>query len=320
MNLVSKQENCRKEFTRDGSKSRNRWGVILAGGDGTRLRSLTRSITGDERPKQFCPILSGSTLLEQTRNRVASTIREDQTFLVVTQAHERFYNELPNTELLVQPQNKGTAPAIIYALSRIARKSPDAVVAFFPSDHHFTNNETFMSHVEAAFDSVDKMDAAILLGMTPEGPEVGYGWIEPHPSILRDLPRAISRVRRFWEKPSRNLAKDLMRRDCLWNSFVMVGRVDAFLRMARRALPKICDLFSAITPSFETPGEFNELRKLYLHIPSIDFSREVLGVSPDDLAVMKVCDVGWSDLGEPSRVLNTLARFGTQAQLVASAG
>ena len=100
------------------------WGVILAGGDGVRLRSLTRRITGDERPKQFCPILGHETLLNQTRRRTALTVSPDRTLVVVTRAHERFYTPVLagplSSSLVVQPENRGTAPAILYALHRLA--------------------------------------------------------------------------------------------------------------------------------------------------------------------------------------------------------
>jgi len=300
-------------------RGQNRWAVILAGGDGTRLQSFTRTMTGDERPKQFCPIFGGRTLLDQTRIRIASTVPEEQILMVVTKSHERFYKQSISMRisdrLLIQPENKGTAPAIVYALTRIAWQSPDAVVAIFPSDHYFSDDDTFMAHVETAFEAASsKIDNVILLGITPEGPEVEYGWIEPHGSGLGSLPRAISRVRRFWEKPTLNLASDLIKRGCLWNSFVMIGRVDSFLRMARRTLPELCDLFSSIVPSFETAAEFKQLEELYSSIPSTNFSHEVLALRPDDLAVMKVDKVGWSDLGEPSRVLQTLARAKVQVQ------
>ena len=112
---------------------RDRWAVILAGGDGTRLQSMTRAMTGDNRPKQFVPVIGRSTLLEQTRRRVARSVTPNQTFIVVTQKHRRFYDslthEVSSTLLLQQPHNKGTAPAILYALLRVATKSPQAVVA-----------------------------------------------------------------------------------------------------------------------------------------------------------------------------------------------
>jgi mannose-1-phosphate guanylyltransferase len=300
----------------------NRWAVILAGGDGTRLRSLTRSITGDERPKQFVPVIGGKTLLDQTRRRVATAVSLDQTLFVVTEKHERYYRSLARNvgqdQLLVQPTNKGTAPAIVYALMRIAAQSPRAVVAFFPSDHYFADDELFMSHVEAAFDNAALNETVTLLGITPEAPEVEYGWIEPHASILNHLPRAVTRVRRFWEKPTLNIARRLMQRGCLWNSFVMVGRVDVFLRLVQQALPGLYSDFGSILPSLGTAAELRTVRHLYSQIPDSNFSQQVLAVRPDDLTVMKVEQVGWSDLGEPSRVLSTLGRLGMATHYAAT--
>jgi mannose-1-phosphate guanylyltransferase len=294
--------------------------VILAGGDGTRLRAFTRSITGDDRPKQFCPVIGGETLLDQTRRRVAHVAPADQTMIVVTKSHERFYQPLaatlPRRLLTVQPQNKGTAPAILLPLLRIASLEPDALVGIFPSDHHFSDDQKFMSHVEAAFEAAQQNSEIVtLMGITPEAPEVEFGWIEPHARIFGDL----SRVRRFWEKPSAGVARRLMERGCLWNSFVMVGRAEAFLKLTKQALPDLYRLFEALTPVFGTPDEELNLETLYSLIPEVNFSHEVLAARPGDLTVMRVGDVGWSDLGEPSRVLAAMSRMGVAAEYAQSA-
>jgi len=99
----------------------------------------------------------------------------------------------------------------------------------------------------------------------------------------------------------------------------MVGRVDALLRMTRVAVPELYARFAAITPTFETVAEHKALAELYSQIEDSNFSHQVLAVRPEDLMVMKVGDVGWSDLGEPKRVLSTLARIGVQSQLAMSA-
>lgn len=303
---------------------RDRWAVILAGGDGTRLQSMTRAITGDNRPKQFVPVIGGTSLLDQTRRRVARSVMPDQTLIVVTQKHRRFYgslaHEISPELLLQQPNNKGTAPAILYALLRVAKKSPQAVVALFPSDHFFADDEEFMSHIDIAFDATQAHPEIItLLGITPASPEKEYGWIEPQRSVLGSAVRSITRVRRFWEKPSAAMATSLMERGCLWNSFVMVGRVDVWLQMTRAALPELHGAFNALNPTFETEAELNAVSELYSKIEDTNFSHEVLAARPQDLAVMRVGDVGWSDLGEPSRVLATLAHLGVQSQLARSA-
>ena len=328
MNAMSPQQQFStkpsiRRFT-SASKRSERWAVILAGGDGTRLQSMTRTITGDDRPKQFVPVIGGSTLLDQTRSRVALSVLPGRTFFVVTEKHRRFYQSLTQSVspklLLEQPANKGTAPAILYALMRVAAKSPKAIVSLFPSDHYFADDEEFMSHVDAAFGAVQtEPNAVMLLGITPSAPETEYGWIEPERSILGSLPRSITRVSRFWEKPNANVAHSLMDQGCLWNSFVMVGRVDALLKMTRTALPEMFSQFASIVPMFETLANRKALHELYSEIQESNFSHEVLAARPEDLKVMRVGDVGWSDLGEPARVLATLARMGVQTEMAMSA-
>jgi len=303
---------------------RNRYAIILAGGDGTRLQSMTRAITGDNRPKQFVPVIGGTTLLNQTRRRVALSIEPSRTLIVVTQKHRRFYaplaNEIAPRLLVQQPVNKGTAPAILYALLRVATQSPQAVVALFPSDHYFADDEELMSHIDVAIDAVKvQPESVMLLGITPTAPETEYGWIEPHASILASAQRSITRVRKFWEKPSLQLAGSLMERGCLWNSFIMVGRVEALLKMTQAAMPEMYAAFAATTPTFETAAEHRAVAELYSQIEDSNFSHQVLAVRPEDLMVMRVGDVGWSDLGEPNRVLSTLARIGIESQLARSA-
>ena len=328
MSAISSQHQFSQKLSIPKAVSRlrrsERWAVILAGGDGTRLQAMTRSITGDDRPKQFVPVIGGATLLDQTRRRVALSVLPGHTLFVVTEKHQRFYRSMADgvaaNLLLEQPANKGTSPAILYALMRIAAKAPTAIVALFPSDHYFADDEAFMSHVDAAFDAVQTRPTMItLLGITPHSPETEYGWIEPQQSILGTLPLSITRVSRFWEKPDSGTARMLLDNGCLWNSFVMVGRVDALLKLTRKALPHMYSQFASTMSTFETAPERKALHELYARIQESNFSHEVLAARAEDLTVMRVGDVGWSDLGEPARVLSTLARMGVQTEMALSA-
>ena len=118
--------------------NQNRHAIILAGGDGTRLSELTRRITGDATPKQFCPVIGDTSLLEQTRLRVSLVVGENRILTLLNRAHERHYRDLLNEvlpeNLLIQPANRGTAPAILYALMRLSKVARNAYVALFPSD------------------------------------------------------------------------------------------------------------------------------------------------------------------------------------------
>jgi mannose-1-phosphate guanylyltransferase len=287
-----------------------RWGVILAGGDGKRLLPLTKRIAGDSRPKQFCAIMNGQTLLAQTRCRVERMVQPRQTLLVVTKTHECFYsdqlNETPSRSLLVQPCNRGTAPAILYSLLRLRESDPNAIVAFFPSDHHFEDNEALVAHVDSAFQSATSSGKVVLLGIQPGSPEVEYGWIETGAALTNDPSGTVFEVSRFWEKPTPSLASALMERGCLWNSFLMVGQVDAYLGLVRRALPLLLESFESIRPSLLTEREPAALVDLYSGIHGNNFSHEVLAKSPNDLAVLSSANLGWTDLGNSSRVLSVL--------------
>jgi mannose-1-phosphate guanylyltransferase len=190
---------------------------------------------------------------------------------------------------------------------------PKGIVAFFPSDHHFSDDESFTSHIDAAYAATAaRPEMIVLLGIPPETPEVEYGWIEPGVPLGQPVPDSVSRVSQFWEKPSGTLASQLMQRGCLWNSFVMVGYVQAFLNLIKHALPGLLNAFEAIRRSLFTAHERAAMRDLYSGIRSSNFSQDVLSTQTNCLAVLRATGLGWSDLGEPGRVLSVLERKGIQ--------
>jgi mannose-1-phosphate guanylyltransferase len=302
-------------FDQISKTASNEWAVILAGGDGTRLKSLTRHIAGDERPKQFCSVLGHGTLLEETQSRAALEFATARTLCVVNRAHEKYYTPILSCRaaenLVAQPSNRGTAPAILYSLLRIAARDPNAVVAFFPSDHYISDDQKFMIQIRTALDSAhNRPDLVVLLGLEPESPEVEYGWIEPGQPIRGQA--KICGVRRFWEKPNKMLAQVLQLRGCLWNSFVMVASVLALLEVIESAIPELYRSFASILPHFGSAAESGAIDELYAQLNEVNFSHQVLALKPERLVVLKVTGVRWNDLGEPKRVMASLDMAGVR--------
>jgi mannose-1-phosphate guanylyltransferase len=306
--------------TTSSFEGQQRAAVILAGGEGSRLRSLTRRIMGYDVPKQFCPVLGKETLLEQTLRRVSLSVEERSTSVVVTRGHERFYStitrDMPACNLVVQPWNRGTATAILYSLLRLAQLAPQASVAVFPSDHFVNDDQKFMGHVDMAFAAVSsRPELTVLLGIQPESAETDYGWIEPAFAVRET---AAFMVHRFWEKPQPELAEELLGRGCLWNSFVMVGELSTLLGLFIVALPNLYLSLRKIQSSFGTTFEEKTVERLYEDLGSASFSDQVLARCPVNLAVLPVRGVEWSDLGEPRRVIDACARIGVRPRWAAA--
>jgi mannose-1-phosphate guanylyltransferase len=239
----------------------------------------------------------------------------ERTLYVVNRAHQAYYTPIldgePERNLVVQPCNRGTAPAILYCLLRIASIDPRAIVAFFPSDHYVSDNRRFMSHIRFALDTAhDRPDLVVLLGLDPESPEVEYGWIEPADIIPGHTP--LRSVRCFWEKPDQRLAQVLQRRGCLWNSFVMVASAWALLEAIESSIPELYRSLGRVTPHFGTRGEAKEIDRIYARMKESNFSHQVLALRPERLAVVKVTGVRWNDLGEPKRVMASLDMAGVR--------
>ena len=289
---------------------RHFWAVLLAGGDGIRLRDLTVRIVGEHRPKQFCPIVGAESLLRQTRARLDPLFSGDRQVFVVSCAHEKYYSEelmdAKESLVIAQPMNRGTAVGIIAALVQVMRADPDAIVGFFPCDHHYSDDESFRSIVRSAIAAAEQFPGSlVIVGAEAEYAETEYGWIEPGPAVLEIQAKALCRVNRFWEKPALPQARALLQSGCLWNTFVTIGRAATFLKLICSEVP---DVVRSVTRAVVE----NDLVSTYARLPSVDFSSDILAHQAKRLLVLRDSGSGWADLGSPNRVLGLLAKNANQ--------
>ena len=294
-------------YSASADQSPHRWGLLLAGGDGLRLKELTRWVCGDDRPKQFCALLDHRTLLETTRQRAERSLLADHIVVALTRTHEAYYRNLinPPATTIIQPFNRGTAPAILYGLMHIARQDPDAVVSILPSDHYFWPETGFTSGLEKALKIAEQRpDSIVLLGAPPKGPEVEYGWIELAEAVANHS--GLYRVQGFREKPPQPVAEALFKSGCLWNMFVMVGRVRTFLEIASETVREVLSALEPHAAHATGESEIEIPDSVYENLASVDFSRRVLSSNTGRLLALRLDNVEWNDLGDPYRVLVTL--------------
>jgi mannose-1-phosphate guanylyltransferase len=240
---------------------------------------------------------------------VAFAIRQ---VFVLSRAHERYYAEdlagTADSHIMEQPLNRGTGVAIILAVLRVLQRDPDAVVAFFPCDHFYADDDSFRSTIRSALEGAQQNpESIILVGADAQYPEVDYGWIEPGLIVSESLVAPLARVNRFWEKPPLHQAHALLRRGCLWNTFVTVGRATTFFEMLCVQVPE------AVLATSRAVAE-DRLDVAYPLLDTLDFSRDVLVHLPHRLLVLRDRTSGWADLGSPARVLDTLSRNGIQPE------
>jgi mannose-1-phosphate guanylyltransferase len=281
--------------------------VVLAGGDGSRLASLTRRLYGAAVPKPFAELAGNRSMLQRTLERIASLVEPARTLVVAPRAQAgRALVQLglfPGVELLLQPGDHGTGPGILLPLARLHALEPQATVVFFPSDHHIPDPGPLLDVVRRAVDDVgsDAWQVA-LIGVEPDREEPELGWIVPGPPIAPGVCSVTSLV----DRPLPPEARRLREADGMWNSFVMIGRVQALWDLARRHLPAQATRFESYMAADGRLDDARGLARLYERMPSASFGSDVLARA-DGLAVYRVRASGWCDWGTPAKVFESLA-------------
>lgn len=282
------------------------WALLLAAGDGKRVRSLTHMPDGAPAPKQFCTLHGRQCLLRCTIDRAAALVPPRRIVTVVAEQHRRWWERelsaCPRENVVVQPHNRGTAAGILLPLLRIVQQDRQATIIVLPSDHYVARERVLRKSIEEAVQAVHvDQDRVVLLGMTPRECDTEYGWIVPSAGS-----RFVSAVTAFVEKPDSTRARFLLRGGALLNSLILVATGRTLLQLYDHAAPRLVGEF--ISWRDEAMGESTALEKLYRTLPSCDFSREILESSCEFLSVVRASDCGWTDVGTPERLACLLSR------------
>jgi mannose-1-phosphate guanylyltransferase len=291
--------------------SGNIWAIVLAAGDGRRLHGLTTNEFGVAVPKQFCSLRGGESLLRNALHRAGAIARPERICTIVAEQHRLWWGPelgsgpLPN--IIVQPSNRGTAHGILLPLLHILRRDPEARVVLLPSDHHVDDEHVLALALRRAVRQLYALSRQILLlGISPDSADPDLGYIVPGDRVASHL----LTVSRFVEKPRAALAQKLIHGGALWNAFILAARGTALLELFQTRSPQIVETMrAAVARDQDAPDDPAATTTLYHALSDVDFSKQVLEGAESRLRVVPVPPCGWSDLGTPTRLAETLQRL-----------
>ena len=275
----------------------NTYCIIMAGGIGSRFWPLSKS----NRPKQFLDILgTGRTFLQQTFDRFVK-ICPKENFLVVTSVDYKdiVMQQLPElsvSQILLEPLRRNTAPCIAYASYKIQKVNPDAKIIVAPSDHLILQEETFLMEIRKGLEFVSTHDGLLTLGIRPNRPETGYGYIQIGSTHPVGKVENLHKVKTFTEKPNLDLAKIFVESgEFFWNSGIFIWSLKSILSAFHQHLNSVAELFERGKKAYGTSDEIPFLNKTYSECQNISID---YGIMEKASNVYVLCsDFGWSDLG-----------------------
>ena len=271
--------------------------VIMAGGVGSRFWPMSTS----EYPKQFIDVLGcGRTLIQLTVDRFAGICPQENIWVVTSEKYAEMAKEqlpeIPESNILLEPCMRNTAPCIAYVSWKIKQKHPDANVVVTPSDHVVMDRAEFKRVVESALSFTEDSDAIITLGMKPTRPETGYGYIEADLSASSVANKEVFRVDSFKEKPDAETArKYISKSNFFWNAGIFIWNIKTIITSFQIYQPEIAAIFNGLKPYFYTDGEQEAVNRAFPDCVNISVDYAILEKA-DEIFVFPA-DFGWSDLG-----------------------
>ena len=293
----------------------NVWSIVLAGGDGERVKPFVARWLGRHRPKQYCTFVGTRSMFEHTLDRTTRITSPKRTVVVAARHHRHEMRDHPCAyrinKLIEQPVNRDTAAGIFLPLSYVRARNREALVVIQPSDHFIYPEQRFVEAVQQSLASAEAMpDRLLLFGVQPDRLETEYGWICRGDQLNGSSTIPVYAVSSFLEKPGFAQADATLRSGGLWNTLVLTTKVDALWQTGWTYFPDMMPRFERLCSAWNTTEELAVLEDVYRHMPAHNFSSHLLQQVSDRVAVMELTNVLWSDWGNPQRIAETIRRIG----------
>lgn len=271
----------------------NIYGVIMAGGGGTRFWPLSRQ----DEPKQLLNLSGNDLMVNETIDRIAAVTDKENIFIVTNEAQvpkmlAATEGRIKRSHILAEPSARNTAACIGYAAIEIVKKYGDGIMCIFPSDHYIKDCAAFERVLREAVRTAETQDKLITLGITPTYPSTGYGYIQFDPSSLELAKQVIE----FKEKPDEKAAMEYIRSGkYAWNSGMFIWKASTILSKFEEFLPEVSACLNEIASAMNTEIEKEVIAKVYPTIPSISIDYGIMEKCKDVLVIS--AEFGWNDVG-----------------------
>ena len=271
--------------------------VIMAGGVGSRFWPMSTA----EKPKQFIDVLGvGKTLIQLTVERFGDLVSPENVWVVTNQKYAPIVEEqlpdIPKTNILCEPCRRNTAPCIAYVSWRIKSNDPKANIVVTPSDHIVVDTAEFQRVIKECMRFTSETDAIVTLGMKPNRPETGYGYIQADLSTSSLRNKEIYRVDSFREKPDLKTAEEYIKKNYyFWNAGIFIWNVNTIVNAFRIYQPTMAKIFESLLPVYGTDKEQSLIDERFPECENISVDYAIMEKAEE----IFVCpaDFGWSDLG-----------------------
>lgn len=299
--------------------------VIMAGGVGSRFWPMSTP----EKPKQFIDVLGiGYTLLQMTVNRFAGICPAENIWIVTSIKYREIVKaqlpDIPDSNILLEPCMRNTAPCIAYVAWKIKLKDPAANLVISPSDHLVMNISEFFKTIRKGLDFAQEQEAILTLGIPPTRPETGFGYIKTS-GTAKKAPGML-KVEEFKEKPDLKTAESYLKEGgYYWNSGIFIWNVGTIVRAFRTEQPETAAIFDSLDKDYYTAKEQDAINRIYPKCKKISIDYAIMEHS-ENIYVLPAL-FGWSDLGTWSSLGEHLPKdkarnavVGEKARLIESKG